>query len=614
MIMKHLLLFLLTLSILEADFIEVYIQKQVSVEREVNLNENNMTAMEAEVAKDRSNFVPFFLEFTAKVKDHKLREHYPYRSEIFKLSRRIETNKQLSNNYAVKRDELKLASLKLKQNMRNTLYKVVDLEVNDYPTFEKKLQKIIIKRHEDEPKVNLRKYDFIRKVKYFDPLTQSILNNLREYIALQDIHNNLSAILIEDAHAIYKAVVLSGFGILSFALHIEESALAQKLTPYLDWLYLSSSKLFFVVTLILLAFLARFIIMHVFRRFYRWWSGSGDDAQYLISKTSRPFNLLLSVIVFEMLFLVMSPLSNVNWVFTIFEITYVLVFTFLIYRLYNAIAVVKMEQMSLSKHVRNELVNLGLKMTNVLIGLVSLIMILHVLGVNLTALLSGLGIGGVAVAFAAKDTIANFFGSISILLSDMFEQGDWIAVGEMEGHVVEIGLRATTIRTFDNALIAIPNFKLSDNGIKNWSRRKMGRRIKMKIGVTYESDINDIKNALVDMRVMLHNHPLLMSEKTEYMNSERQIKLVSKEDLKGIKRQIMVNLDSYGASSINILVYCFTRSVIWSEWYEANEDVMFKIADILKDNNLEFAYPTLMLHQAQETLESRDKDVSREVL
>ena len=599
MIMKYLLLFLLTLSILQADFVETYIQKQVSIEQEVNLNENNMTAMEAEVDKDRSNFMPFFLEFTAKVKSHKLREHYPYRSEIFKLSRRIETNKQLSNNYAVKRDELKLASLKLKQNMRNTLYKVISLEANEYPVFEQELQKIIIKRHEDEPKVNLRAYDFVRKVKHLDPLTQSILNNLREYIALQDIHNNLSAILIEDAHAIYKAVVLSGFGILSFALHIEESNIAQKLTPYLDWFYLSSSKLFFVVTLIFLAFLARFMIVQVFRRLYRWWSGSSDDAQYLIAKTARPFNLLLSVIVFEMLFLVMSPLSNVNWVFTTFEITYVLAFTFLIYRLYNAIAVVKMEQMSMSKHVRNELVNLGLKMTNVLIGLVSLIMILHVLGVNLTALLSGLGIGGVAVAFAAKDTIANFFGSISILLSDMFEQGDWIAVDKMEGHVVEIGLRATTIRTFDNALIAIPNFKLSDNGIKNWSRRKMGRRIKMKIGVTYESDMDDIKKALEEMRVMLQEHPLLMGEKTQYSNTERQIKLVSKEDLKGIKRQIMVNLDSYGASSINILVYCFSRSVIWSEWYKANEDVMFKIADILKNNNLEFAYPTMMIHQAK---------------
>ena len=180
----------------------------------------------------------------------------------------------------------------------------------------------------------------------------------------------------------------------------------------------------------------------------------------------------------------------------------------------------------------------------------------------------------------------------------------------MEGHVVEIGLRATTIRTFDNALIAIPNFKLADNDVKNWSRRMMGRRIKMSIGVTYESDMDDIKKALEEIREMLQEHPLLMSEKTEYMNTERQMKLVSKEDLKGIKRQIMVFLDAFESSSINILVYCFSRSVVWNDWHEAKQDVMFKIAEILKRNNLEFAYPTMMIHQAhleKSALEQEDE-------
>ena len=601
--MKLIILFFLTLSLLHADFVEEYIQKKISIEQEVNLHENNMTAMESEMITDHSTFMPFFLEFVGKVKSHQLREHYPYRSEIFKLSRRIDTNTQLANNYAVKRDELKMASFKLKQNMRDTLYKVVSLDVNDYNSFEKKLQAIILKRHEIEPKVNLRSYDFVRKIKKLDPLTQSVLDNLREYIALQDIHNNLSAILIEDSHAIYKSVVLSGFGILSFALHIEDSALAQKITPYLNWFFLSTSQLFFIVTLIVLALFIRLIFIVVFRRFFGWWAGSSDDSKYLISMTTRPFNLLLTVVVLEMLFLVMSPLSNVDWIFTAFKVVYVLVLTFLSYRLYNAIAVVKMEQMSLNQHVRNEVVNLGLKMMNVLIGLIALVWILHILGVNLTALLSGLGIGGVAVAFAAKDTIANFFGSISILLSDMFEQGDWIEIDSMQGIVVEIGLRATTIRTFDNALIAIPNFKLADNGIKNWSRRKMGRRIKMNVGVTYESDMDDIKKAIEQMRDMLQEHPLLMSEKTQYMNSARQMKLVSKEDLVGIKRQIMVYLDNYSASSIDILIYCFSRSVIWSEWHEAKEDVMYKVADILKENNLGFAYPTMMIHQAETELD-----------
>ena len=126
----------------------------------------------------------------------------------------------------------------------------------------------------------------------------------------------------------------------------------------------------------------------------------------------------------------------------------------------------------------------------------------------------------------------------------------------------------------------------------------MGRRIKMKIGVTYESDMNNIKNAIEAIKEMLHDHPGIATEKTDYTSGERQMRLVSKEDLKGIKRMVMVYLDEYGSSSIDIMLYCFSRSVIWSEWVAVKEDVMYKIAEILKANDLEFAYPTVMLHQA----------------
>jgi len=597
---KILFLLFFSLTLLQADILETYLQKVIDTEIHVNFNENNDTETEREVEEERHHFMPFFVDFMTAVRHNELRAHHPYRSEIFKLKRRMMTNEQLGNDYAVKRDKLKLASLELKQNIRDTLFSVVNMEFKDYADFERKLQQIIIKRHEKEPHIDLRSYNFVRKIEHHTPLTQSILNNLKEYIALQDIHNNLSAILIEDAQNIYKAIILSGTGLLSLAWHIEDTAFAKKLTPYLQPFYLSSSKLVYIVLLIVVAFLIRSLVMIGFRKIYAWLSNSEDDINYLITKTVGPFNLLIMVGVVQLIFLVMTSLSEMGWTYTLFEVIYVFVITFLIYRLYNAIAVVRMEHISQNTHVRNEVINLSLKGLNLLTGLIALIVILKILGVNLTALLSGLGIGGVAVAFAAKDTIANLFGSISILLSDLFKQGDWIAVDNMEGHVVEIGLRATTIRTFDNALIAIPNFKLADNGIKNWSRRIMGRRIKMTVGVTYESDMNDIRKAIEDIRSMLQEHPLLMGEKTQYMNTERQIKLVSKEDLKGIKRQILVHLDTFDSSSINILVYCFSRSVVWNDWLEAKEDVMFKIADILKENHLEFAYPTMMIHQAKE--------------
>ena len=255
--------------------------------------------------------------------------------------------------------------------------------------------------------------------------------------------------------------------------------------------------------------------------------------------------------------------------------------------------------MKKSAVLRNEVINLVIKVNNAFIILLAIIAMLKVMGVDLTALLSGLGIAGAAVAFAAKDSIANVFGSIAILAGDVFEQGDWIETPDVNGTVVEIGLRATTVRTFDNALISVPNFELSNSPVKNWTRRRIGRRIKMNVGVTYESDFNDIRQAIEEIKEMLKNHAGIANEHTTFMDAGRQAKLVSIEDLKGIKRTTLVYMDEFSDSSINILIYCFSRTVDWAEWLEIKEDVMYKIADILKQNHLEFAYPTMTIHQAQ---------------
>ena len=211
------------------------------------------------------------------------------------------------------------------------------------------------------------------------------------------------------------------------------------------------------------------------------------------------------------------------------------------------------------------------------------------------------------MAFAAKDSIANIFGSISILAGDLFEQGDWIEIDNMDGTVVEIGLRATTIRTFDNALISIPNFKLVNEGIKNWSRRSIGRRIKMIIGVTYESDFENIKKAIEEIRTMLREHPGIANERTQFQSFYRQPKLISAEDFKGVKRTTLVYMDEFADSSINILIYCFSRSVVWQEWLSVKEDVMYKVAEILKKHNLDFAYPAMTVHLTKEQGKDEEK-------
>jgi MscS family membrane protein len=282
----------------------------------------------------------------------------------------------------------------------------------------------------------------------------------------------------------------------------------------------------------------------------------------------------------------------------IFATLYVVLVALLLYRITDTVAYLRIEQMKKSKILRNEVINLTIKVIHGFIITIAIIAMLKIAGVNLTALLSGLGIAGAAVAFAAKDSIANIFGSVSILLGDVFEQGDWIETKDVNGTVVEIGLRATTIRTFENALISIPNFNLSDTAVTNWSRRNIGRRIKMSVGVTYESDFGDIRKAIEDIREMLNNHPDIAQKATSGFRVAREARLVSAEDFKGVKNTILVYMDEFADSSINILIYCFSRTVNWMEWLRVKEDVMYKIEEILRKNNLEFAYPAIMLHKS----------------
>jgi MscS family membrane protein len=270
-----------------------------------------------------------------------------------------------------------------------------------------------------------------------------------------------------------------------------------------------------------------------------------------------------------------------------FNIIYSLLFTLILYRILNTIASIRIHDMDQSdKKIKSEMVNVGIKVINFLIMIMGILLVMHFAGANLTTVLSGLGIGGFAIAFAARESLANFLGTISILMSDTFSQGDWIVVNGKQGTVVEIGLRVTTLRTFDNALIAIPNGTIANHDVKNWSKRTIGRRIKMSLGIKYDSKPENIRCAISEIREML---------KTQ-QNKHKSTKLVSQEDSLGVKRTLLVYLDELSDSSINILVYCFTKTTDWSQWLETKEDVIYKVMDILEKNNLEFAYPSMSLY------------------
>lgn len=250
---------------------------------------------------------------------------------------------------------------------------------------------------------------------------------------------------------------------------------------------------------------------------------------------------------------------------------------------------------------RREVINLLLKVLYFLIVVIAILVLLKNFGFNISALIASLGIGGLAVAFAVKDMLANFFASVVLLFDNSFNQGDWIVCGDIEGTIVELGLRRTTIRTFDNAMLFVPNSLLANGSVKNWNRRKQGRRIRFQVGVAYSSTPEQIRACIRDIQLMLFKHPDIAKEGDErqplsHYELDLKSSIVSLDDLLGYKSNLFVVLDEFAASSINILIYCFSKTTNWGEWLNVRQDVMLKIMDILDEHKLSFAFPSQSLY------------------
>jgi MscS family membrane protein len=591
-------LFFFTVFLFGNDTLDDFINQQISIEKQ--LIDDNITLDKKIKIKhtQEKEYQDLFLDYAAN-KNTFLASTNPYKQDMYKLNLKYKSNKRNGNKTAALRDELLLYGIKFRNAMRETLHDALRFTDNKSKAFYKdKIDELLVKRFSDYHPIEKKKY--ISDDDISTPLKQELYDAYNEVRYLEYIANTFSSELVENSSFIYRAASLSDSKIITFVQKINQSEFGKTANSYLKIISLDTAQVTLVIMIIVFIILMQRIIYFLSDHLLHHRKMREDDIEYIHARITKLFNYLTSLFILHLIIVVVLGLdiNSIN-VSKVFAVLYIILIAIILYRITNTIAYIRMERIKNSVVLKNEVINLSIKVINGVIILLAIIAILKVIGVDLTALLSGLGIAGAAVAFAAKDSIANIFGSISILAGDIFEQGDWIQSKDADGTVVEIGLRATTIRTFDNALISVPNFELANNGVKNWTRRRIGRRIKMNIGVTYESDFNDIKIAIEEIRVMLKEHTGIANEHTSFSNSDRQAKLVSIEDLKGIKRTTLVYMDEFADSSINILIYCFTRTVVWNEWLEVKEDVMFKIAEILQKNNLDFAYPSMTIHQVE---------------
>ena len=222
----------------------------------------------------------------------------------------------------------------------------------------------------------------------------------------------------------------------------------------------------------------------------------------------------------------------------------------------------------LNKDLSKEMGNFILALIKILIAGIGLGAMLQVWGINVTALVASLGIGGLAFALAAKDTVANLFGSFSLLADRTIRIGEWILVNNVEGVVEDIGMRTTKIRSFDKSIITLPNHVIANSPIENFSRRGI-RRIRMHIGLTYATTTEQITTIVNGIKTMLQTHEGISHDDT-----------------------LLVNFESFGDSSLNIFVYTFTNTANWENYLQIREDINLKIMKIVAEHGASFAFPS----------------------
>jgi MscS family membrane protein len=525
-----------------------------------------------------------------------------YDKEIFTLQKMIDINKRRGNKEAVLRDEVQLKSYKLIQlqnRMIGEVFRALDTKKID--TFAKKMHEIFAREQQKIEALDDPRYRQIEVEKTNNRILKQAQENIREFYALKEINADILRYFSDELNRIYRLNRYTRYNILAPVLYINHQPWAQTANGFLKPYGLSVVKLFLMVLVSLIILFVRKVLYGLIESLLLHIKFIGRYAKDVLDQIRTPISLLLLVVNLELLLFIYNDFSSTEMIRKIFNIIYTGFVTFIVFKELNTIASVKMENIHQTNHqIKSELFNLTVKIINFIVIIIGILFALHFAGVNLTAVLSGLGIGGFAVALAARESLSNFFGTLSILMSEVFSQGDWIEADGKEGNVVEIGLRVTTIRTFDNALIAIPNATLANKEVKNWSKRVIGRRIKMKIGVKYDSKREDLQSAVAEIYEMLREHPEIATEKTMYTDRRKKsAKLVSKEDELGVKRILLVFLDEFGDSSIDILIYAFTKSTVWREWLETKQDVMYKIMEILERNHLEFAFPTITIDQPE---------------
>ena len=222
----------------------------------------------------------------------------------------------------------------------------------------------------------------------------------------------------------------------------------------------------------------------------------------------------------------------------------------------------------------DQLVPLARTVGKIFVGVVGAIFVLQNLNINITSLVAGLGIGGVAVALAAQDSIKNLLGGATILADKPFQVGDWVVIGQYEGTVEQVGFRSTRIRTFADSLITMPNARITDTEVNNMGRRSW-RRYSTTLGLAYYTDPDRIQAFVEGVRAIVLANPKMRHD------------------------YYIVEFITFADSSLNIMVYTFIEAADWNEEMRVRHIFNLDILRLAERLEVDFAFPTQTLHVAE---------------
>jgi len=526
-----------------------------------------------------------------------------YEKDILFLNSKIDINSKYGNDLAVKRDTLKLIIVNNNKNFANTINSIIDgkntfkdrkyfvlllknaiqsinsIDITQYEKIATKIQ-----NHKDELSIEFRNT--------FTTLETQIKANL---LVFNYLKSNMSQYRPRN-------LILDELSLKYIINQIDSNDYIKNISEIIYYyLHISIGKIVILMCIFVMFFIINKKILPFFTSFFTNKLSKKIETLNIslidILPVSFSFTVSIVMYIFALqvsLFLLIDDANKVNKLVPWFNTVYLALVAYMFYRVLNNYINLSSDRIFNDyPNMRKEMVDFLLRILKVVIFIFLLLFLLVQLDFDIKAIIASLGIGGIAIALAAKDTLTNFFGSLNIITDNSFSQGDWIEAGSVEGTVVDIRMRTTRIRTFANAMITVPNAQLANMSILNWSKRVIGRRIKMSLGITYNSKMSDIENLVENIREMLQDHPLIATSK---LSIDKKPYLLKKEDLLGIKNNILVYIDEYAGSSINIFVYCFSRSPVWEDWLETKQDVIVKISHLVEKNNCSFAFPTQTIY------------------